>query len=57
MGWDLDKETAQETNLHLRGSVENVSLVMLFGPSVLSALIVALNTPQLPTTVCEKHQY
>ena len=27
MGWDFDKETAQEMNLHLRGSVENVSLV------------------------------
>ena len=57
MGWDLDKETAQETNLHLRGSVENVSLVSSVGPSVLFALIVALDAPLLPATVYEKHQY
>ena len=57
MGWDLDKETAQETNLHSRGSVENVSLVSSVGPSVLFALIVALDAPLLPATVYEKHQY
>ena len=56
MGWDLDKETAQETNLHSSGSVENVSLVSSNGPSVLSSLIVALDAPILPATVCEKHQ-
>ena len=56
MGWDLDKETAQETNLHSRGSVENVSLVTWVGPSVLSAVIVALDAPLLPATVYEMHQ-
>ena len=56
MGWDLDKETAQETNLHLRGSVENVSPILSNGPSALSALTEALDAPQLPATVCEKHQ-
>ena len=44
-------------NLHSRGSVENVSLVSSVGPSVLFALIVALDAPLLPATVCEKHQY
>ena len=56
MGWDIDKETAQETNLHSSGSVENVSPVSLNGPSALSDRIVALDAPILPVTVCEKHQ-
>ena len=38
-------------------AVENVSLVLSFGPSALSALIVALNAPQLPATVYDMHQY
>ena len=37
--------------------VENVSLVSSVGPSVLFALIVALDAPPLPATVYEKHQY
>ena len=36
MGWELDKETeAQESNLHSRGSVENLSLVLSISPSAL----------------------
>ena len=38
-------------------TVENVSLVSSVGPSVLFALIVALDAPLLPATVYEKHQY
>ena len=38
-------------------NVENVSLVSSVGPSVLFALIVALDAPLLPATVYEKHQY
>ena len=56
MGWNFDKETAQETNLHSSGSVENVSLVLSNGPSLLSALIVPLDAPVLPATVHDKHQ-
>ena len=37
-------------------AVENVSLVSSVGPSVLFALIVALDAPLLPATVYEKHQ-
>ena len=58
MGWDLDKETeAQELNLHSRGSVENVSLVLSNGPIAPCALTVALNAPQLHAAVCGMHQH
>ena len=53
MGLDLSTEAeAQELNLHLRESVENVSLVLLIGPSTLQALMVAVNATQLSSVVC-----
>ena len=52
--------TAVKTKAELEAAfddVENVSLVSSVGPSVLSALIVALNAPQLPATGYEIHQH
>ena len=37
--------------------VENVSPVLLIGPSALCALTVLLNAPQLPAAIHETHQF
>ena len=52
----LEMDFARVGPFKLGHHVENVSPVSSFGPSALFALIVALDAPQLPATVCEKHQ-